>query len=65
MLKFFYESIDSLKEVKVPTKDEVIKMTIAVLVIVFIAAVLFSIVDFLFLHLQDDILYNFLNKLFN
>jgi len=65
MLEFFYESLETLREVKKPSKDEVIKMTIAVLVIVLIAAALFAIIDYLFLHLQDDVLYNLLNNLFN
>jgi len=64
MLEFFYQSIETLKEVKKPTKEEVIKMTIAVLVIVAVAAVLFAITDYFFLHLQDDVIYNFLTNLF-
>ncbi len=64
MLEFIYESIETLKEVKKPTKQEVIKMTVAVLVIVSIAAVVFSVIDYLFLHLQEDILYNFFTSLF-
>lgn len=64
MLEFFYESLETLKEVKKPTKDEVVKMTIAVLVIILISAVLFSITDYLFLHLYDDVIYKFLNSLF-
>lgn len=64
ILEFFYESIETLHEVKVPSKDEVIKMTIAVLVIIFISAVILSITDYLFLNLHDSIIYNFLNNLF-
>ena len=64
MLKFFYESLDTLNEVKKPSKDEVVKMTVAVLVIVSIAAVIFAVLDYLFLHLQDDVIYNILTKLF-
>jgi len=64
MLKFFYESLDTLSEVKKPSKDEVIKMTVAVLVIVFIAAVIFAVLDYLFLHLQNDIIYNILTDKF-
>jgi preprotein translocase SecE subunit len=64
LLDFFYESIETLHEVKVPSKQEVTKMTIAVLVIVIIAAILFAITDYIFLNLQDWVIYNFLNNLF-
>ena len=64
LLEFFYESIETLHEVKVPSKEEVIKMTIAVLVIVIISAVILAVTDYLFLNLQDGIIYNFLNNLF-
>ena len=40
-MKFLYESIDTLKEVKVPTKSELVKMTIAVLIIVIFSAIMF------------------------
>jgi len=65
MLEFFYQSIETLREVKKPSKDEIIKMTVITLIVIAVAAVLFAIVDYLFLHLQDDFLYNFLNNLFN
>lgn len=64
MLEFFYESIETLKEVKRPSKDEVFKMTIAVLVIVAVAWVLFAILDYFFLNLYDNFIYNFLNSIF-
>ncbi len=64
MLEFFYESIETLKEVKKPSKDEVFKMTIAVLVIVAVAWVLFAILDYFFLNLYDNFIYNFLNSIF-
>jgi len=64
MLEFFYESLETLKEVKKPTKDEVWKMTITVLVIMTIASFLFAILDYFFLHLYDDWIYNFLNSIF-
>jgi len=64
MLEFFYESLETLKEVKRPTKDEVTKMTIAVLIIVLISALLFSITDYLFLHLYDDVVYKFFSSIF-
>ena len=53
MLNFFYESIETLKEVKKPSKEEIIKMTIAVLVIVLLSALLFIIVDYVFLNLYN------------
>jgi preprotein translocase subunit SecE len=37
VLDFFYESLETLKEVKKPSKNEVFKMTVAVLVIVTVA----------------------------
>lgn len=64
MLEFFYQSLETLKEVKKPTKDEVIKMTIAVLLVILISAVLFAITDYLFLHLYNDVIYSFLNSIF-
>ena len=64
MLKFFCESLETLKEVKQPTKDEVIKMTIAVVVIVAIAAIVLSIADWFFLNLYDGVIYNFFINLF-
>jgi len=64
MLEFFYESIETLKEVKKPSKNEVFKMTVAVLVIVAIAWVLFAILDYFFLNLYDNFIYNFLNSIF-
>lgn len=64
MLEFFYESIETLKEVKKPSKNEVFKMTIAVLVIVAVAWVLFAILDYFFLNLYDNFIYNFLNSIF-
>ncbi len=64
MLEFFYESIETLKEVKKPSKDEVFKMTVAVLVIVAVAWVLFAILDYFFLNLYDNFIYNFLNSIF-
>ena len=45
MLKFFYESLETLKQVKKPTKKEVINLTIAIFVIVTIAAFYFAAVD--------------------
>jgi len=64
MLEFFYESLETLKEVKKPSKDEVFKMTMAVLVIVAVAWVLFAILDYFFLNLYDGFIFNFLNSIF-
>jgi len=64
MLEFFYQSVETLREVKKPSKDEVIKMTVITLIVMAIAAVLFALIDYVFLHLQDDLLYSFLNNLF-
>ena len=64
LLNFFYESIETLHEVKVPSKQEIVKMTIAVLIIVILSALLFAITDYIFLNLQDWVIYNFLNNLF-
>jgi len=64
MLEFFYESLETLKEVKWPTKEEIVKMTLAVMVIVVIAAIILSIADYAFLNLYDGVLYNIFTKLF-
>jgi len=64
MLEFFYESLETLKEVKKPSKNEVFKMTMAVLVIVAVAWVLFAILDYFFLNLYDGFIFNFLNSIF-
>ena len=64
MLEFFYESLETLKEVKWPSKQEVVKMTIAVIVIVVISAVILSFADYVFLNLYDGVLYHFFTKLF-
>lgn len=64
MLDFFYKSIDTLKEVKKPTRDDVFKMTVAVLVVVFVSWVLFSIIDFFFLKLYNGAIYTSLNSIF-
>jgi preprotein translocase subunit SecE len=37
MLKFFYDSLDTLKQVKKPTKKEVVNITIAIFIIVILA----------------------------
>jgi len=45
MLNFFYESLETLKQVKKPSKKEVINLVIAVFVLVIIASVFFAAVD--------------------
>ena len=64
MLEFFYESLETLKEVKWPSKDEIVKMTIAVIVVVLFAAIVLAVSDYIFLNLYDGVLYNFFTKLF-
>jgi preprotein translocase SecE subunit len=48
MLTFFYDSLESLKKVKVPTTKEVINLTIVILVVVIIAALVFALYDGIF-----------------
>lgn len=48
MLTFFYDSLDSLKKVKKPTKKEVVNLTIVIFVVVMISALLFAFFDGLF-----------------
>ena len=45
MLNFFYDSLDTLKKVKKPTKNEITDLTIAIFVVVIISAILFAIMD--------------------
>jgi len=45
MLNFFYESLDTLKTVKLPTKKEVINMMLLILAIIVIMGIFFGIVD--------------------
>ena len=45
-------------------KEEIVKMTLAVIVIVVIAAIILSIADYAFLNLYDGVLYNIFTKLF-
>lgn len=53
MLKFFYDSLETLKQVKKPTKNEVINLAIAVFIIVIIAAGYFAAVDWVFINLYQ------------
>jgi len=63
MLEFFYESLETLKEVKWPSKDEIIKMTIAVFFVVLIAAIILSFADGLYIKFYDFV-YDIFTKLF-
>ena len=53
MLNFFYESLETLKQVKKPTKKEVINLTVAIFVIVVISAIYFIITDWIFVNLYQ------------
>lgn len=53
MLNFFHSSLDTLKQVKKPTSKEVRDVTIAIFVIVIIAAIYFMAIDGLFLNLYN------------
>jgi len=45
MLEFFYESLDTLKTVKLPTKKEVINMMLIILAVIVIMGAYFTVVD--------------------
>ncbi|MBS8121759.1 preprotein translocase subunit SecE [Candidatus Vampirococcus lugosii] len=51
MLDFFYDSLETLKQVKKPTIKEVINLTIAIVVIVIVASIFFLAVDGAFMNL--------------
>ncbi len=53
MLRFLEEAVELLRQTKKPTKDEVINMTIAVLVIILIAWLFFAISDLIFINLYS------------
>ena len=48
MFNFFYDSLDTLKKVKKPTGKEVTNLTIAIFVVVIIAALYFALTDGVF-----------------
>lgn len=54
MLNFFYDSLETLKQVKRPTRSEIINMTIAVFVLVIIAWIYFAITDWIFVTLYKQ-----------
>lgn len=45
MINFFYDSLDTLKTVKIPTKQELFEFVIAVLVTLIIAGAIFIAFD--------------------
>lgn len=64
MLNFFYESLDTLRDVKKPTKKDVTRMTVAVLVVIIISWILFMLIDGLFNIVYNDWIYNILMSIF-
>lgn len=62
MLNFFYESLDTLRTVKLPTKKEVMNMMLLILAIIMIMGVFFAIVDQLGLS-TFKVLFNTLSNL--
>ncbi len=62
MLNFFYESLDTLRTVKLPTKKEVINMMLLILAIIMIMGVFFAIIDQLGLSVFK-VLFNTLSNL--
>lgn len=59
MLNFFYDSLDTLKKVKKPTRKEIQSFALAVFAIVIIAAVIFFLLDLLFGNLYEQIFQSF------
>lgn len=45
MLNFFYDSLETLKKVKQPTKKEVFHMTVIMIIVVAFASTLFMVMD--------------------
>jgi preprotein translocase SecE subunit len=48
MLNFFYDSLDTLKKVKQPTRKEIINLTGVIFAVVIISALLFALMDGVF-----------------
>lgn len=48
MMKFIYDSLDTVKKLKYPTKKEFINLTIAIFILVIIAGVYFIFADTVF-----------------
>ena len=59
MLTFFYDSIETLKKVKVPTTKEIINLTITILIVVAISALLFTLFDYVGFNLYE-LFYDFM-----
>ncbi|MDP2669930.1 MAG: preprotein translocase subunit SecE [bacterium] len=59
MLNFFYDSLETLKEVKKPTRKEVQSFALAVFGIVIVASILFFFLDLLFGNLYEQIFQSF------
>jgi preprotein translocase SecE subunit len=55
MFTFFYDSLDTLKKVSVPTWPQVFKMALAVIVVVIIASLVFALVDGIFAELYKTL----------
>jgi len=55
MLNFIYDSLDTVKKLKHPTKKDFINLTISILVIVVIAGLLFIVADTVFQGLYAGI----------
>lgn len=58
MINFFYDSLDTLKTVKIPTTDELFKFVISVLVTLVISGLMFIAFDAISSNLYQ-MLYNF------
>lgn len=48
MFNFFYSSIETLKQVKKPTKKEITSITIQIFILILVAWIFFMITDWLF-----------------
>lgn len=53
MFNFFYDSIETLKQVKKPTKKQVFNLTVAIFIVVILAGIYFAILDGVFLSLYE------------
>lgn len=53
MLNFFYASLETLKQVKKPTKKDIITVTIQIFVVIILAWVFFAITDWVFASLYQ------------
>ncbi|USN54235.1 MAG: preprotein translocase subunit SecE [Candidatus Peribacteria bacterium] len=48
MLNFFYDSLDTLKKVKKPTRQEIVNLTGIIFAVVIISAIIFALMDGIF-----------------